>query len=99
MITLSIAYNDNCEQFTKDMKDALTKYPLVKLVTFHENLLKERKKAFKLKGGFSARQAPFAVLHDEDKTPIKAFYSEAGTCTVDKILETLNTVTPYDSKI
>lgn len=38
--------------------------------------MKERKKAFGLKGSFGAREDPFAIIFDKDK-PIKAFYSEA----------------------
>lgn len=99
MITLEIAYNDNSEKLVKELEDIMSsKYPLVDFHSYHENLFTERKKAFKLKGGYSARQCPFAVLLD-DKKVISAFYNESKDCNLDKILEALNNYTLYDKKV
>ena len=90
-MTLIMVYDDNSsasqQAITKLIGD---KYPLVELVCLHENVLKDRKKAFKIKGGYSARKNPFAILLDMDKNPIKAFYSEANECTVDAIEKILD---------
>ena len=80
-LTLTAVYDDTSEKFFAN---------LVELIGLHENILKERKKAFKVKGGYSARKSPFAVLYDMDKNPVKAFYTEANECTVDNIEKTLD---------
>ena len=92
MIKLSVAYNENSEDFESNLKSAISNYEDVDLITYHENTLKGKKKAFKLKGGFSAKESPFAVIHDTDNIPVKAFYTEAGTCTVDEILKSINSI-------
>lgn len=97
MIKLKIAYNDSSENLIKELEKVIpTKYALVKLETYHEGLFKERKKAFKLKGGFSARKSPFAVLSDVDDKIIKVFYSESNDCTYENIINTLNEYVPYE---
>ena len=96
MITLTIAYDDNSESLIKDLQKLIAhKYPFITLKSFHENLFKERKKAFKLKGGFSARKNPFAVLKDSDNKIIKVYYTENNDCTESNILDTLNSLIPY----
>lgn len=96
MIYLKIAYNDNSEDLVKELEKLIpSKYPLVNLESFHENLFKERKKAFKLKGGYSARQCPFAALYDEEGKVISVFYSESEDCTLDKIENVLNNFVAY----
>lgn len=95
---LKVAYDDNSQHLVDELKKVLSKYPLVELQTYHGGLFKERKNAFKLKGGFSARHTPFAVLINNDSEPVMAFYSEANTCTIDKILKTLNNYTVYGRK-
>lgn len=95
-ITLITIYDENSENYFDSLKDLVKrKYPLVELVGFHENTLKGRKKAFQTKGSFGARQTPFAVIMDLNKTPIKAFYSEANECTIDKIEHTLDSFIVY----
>jgi hypothetical protein len=90
-ITLTTIYDENSENYFNGLKDLVKrKYPFVELIGFHENTLKGRKKAFQTKGSFGARQTPFAIMVDLDKNPIKAFYSEANECTVDKIEDALD---------
>jgi hypothetical protein len=84
---LQLSYND--ESFKKKLEDLINeKYPFVEFESFNENLFKEKKKAYKLKGGYSARMTPFALL-TEDKL-VKAFYTEAQQCTIENILNTIN---------
>lgn len=97
MIKLKVAYNDNSEKLIKKLEEIIpTKYAFVELETYHEELFKERKKAFKLKGGYSARKSPFAVLLNTDNVVIKVFYSESNDCTYEKIINTLNGYVPYE---
>ncbi len=97
MIKLKVAYNDDSEELIKKLEKIIQiKYVLVKLESYHEGLFKERKKAFKLKGGFSARKSPFAVLTDEDDKAIRAFYSESNDCTYGNIINALNEYIPYN---
>ena len=85
-ITLTAVYDDTSEKFFADLVELIKcKYPLVELIGLHENILKERKKAFKVKGSYSARKNPFVVLTNYEKIPIKAFYSEAEECVLDNI--------------
>lgn len=95
-ITLTTVYDENSENYFNGLKDLVKrKYPFVELIGLHENTLKGRKKAFQTKGSFGARQTPFAVIVDLDKNPIKAFYSEANECTIDKIEHTLDSFIVY----
>lgn len=93
---LKIAYDDNSEKLITELKNVLEKFPLVNLETFHENILKERKKAFSLKSEWGTRLSPFAILIDNEK-PIKAFYSDVNECTIDNISKILKSFIPYES--
>ena len=94
---LKVAYDDNSEKFIKDLKRALEEYPLIELEDYHEQIFRERKKAFALKNEGGTRIAPFAILVDDDKNPVIAFYSERKECTVDNIIETLKKFIIYGS--
>lgn len=93
---LKVVYNDDSQSLVNDLKKVLPDYPFVNMETYHEDLFKERKKAFKVKGAYSARYAPFAVLLDNDSKAVSAFYSEANTCTLDTIIQNLNNYIPYE---
>lgn len=93
MYTLSIAYNNDSKEFFQAISELLTNnYPQVTLSGYNENAFKSRNKAFKLKGGWSARKTPFVLITDEEDNPIKAFYSEAEECTIDNIKFYLDTL-------
>ncbi len=98
MFSLKVAYDDNSEKLIKELETLISNsYPLINLESFHENLFKEKKKALKLKSGYSARKCPFAVLLDIDKNVVKAFYSEDNKCTLDNIKKTLTKFIPYEN--
>lgn len=93
MYTLSIAYNNDSKDFFQATSELLKNdYPQVALSGYNESVFKSRNKAFKLKGGWSARKTPFALITDEEDNPIKAFYSEAEECTIDNIKFYLDTI-------
>lgn len=84
--SLHVAYDTNSEEFHRELSNLMnTEYPQIKFEAFHENKLRQRTKAFRVKGGYSARKTPFAVLLNAENNPIKAFYSEVEECTVDVI--------------
>lgn len=92
-MNLKFAYNDNSEILFRQVRDSIAeKYPLIIVEGFHENFMKERKKAFGLKGSFSARLSPFAALYDSENNPVKAFYSEVNECTLDNIVSILDSI-------
>ena len=95
---LKIAYNDDSERLIKQLKDYIKDFPLIELEAYHEQIFKERKKAFALKGEWGTRQSPFAILIDNDNIPVVAFYSERCECTLDKIIEALKSYIVYGSK-
>lgn len=86
-MVIKLAYNNDCENLFYDLTKALPEN--VSLEAYNESLYKERKKAFKIKGGFSARATPFAVLYNDENKAIKAFYSEDSSCTLDNILNSI----------
>lgn len=87
---LKVVYDDNSQILINKLKSILSNYPLIELESYHEGLFKERKKAFGLKGSFSARLSPFAVLYNSENNPVKAFYSEVNECTLDNIIDNIN---------
>lgn len=95
---LKVAYDDNSENLIKGLKEFLIDYPLIELEAYHEQVFKERKKAFALKGEWGTRQSPFAILIDNDNIPVVAFYNERCECTLDKIIEALKSYIVYGSK-
>lgn len=99
MLKLKIAYNNNSIELIKELEKSLIDYPLIELESYHEDLLKERKKAFGLKTEWGTRQSPFAILIDNEKKPVIAFYNERNDCTLNKILETLQNYIVYDTKV
>ncbi len=85
-LILYICYNDSCHEFPNKVKNL---YPDLNIVTYDETHYKEKKKAYKIKGGYSARMTPFMLLLDNNKY-MKAFYSEDNGCTIDKLTEFIN---------
>ena len=99
-MNLKFAYNDDSEILFRQVRDSIAeKYPLIIVEGFHENLMKERKKAFAIKNEWGSRLAPFAILIDNDNVPVIAFYSEKGSCTSEKINEALHNWIVYGKKI
>jgi len=82
-LELIIAYND--DSFLEELKENLPDF--VTLTSYSENKRLERKKAFALKGSWSARKTPFALLRN-DNIDLKVFYSEDNSCTIDNIIST-----------
>lgn len=95
---LKIAYNNYSEELISQLKDYVKKFPSVQLETFHEQVFKERKKAFAIKNEWGTKQSPFAILIDDNKIPVTAFYSERNECTLDKIIEVLKNYIIYGNK-
>lgn len=95
-----MAYDEKSESLYKTLKELLNqKYPDITFEGYSENSLKERKKAFGLKGGYAARLIPFTAVstiveNDEEKEekPMKAFYSEVSECTIDNILKFIDSI-------
>lgn len=86
MLIVSVAYNEDSFKFFQALEEKLSDSS-VSLVSYCEDFNKEKKKAFMLKAGYGARKTPFAAITNEDKVPLKAFYSEVSECTVDNIIE------------
>ena len=84
---LIIAYNN--DSFLEKLKENLPNF--VTLTAYSENKRLERKKAFALKGSWSARKTPFVLFKDDD-LDVKVFYSEDNSCTVENIV---NYITDY----
>lgn len=83
---LYVCYNDNYSQFPISIENFCSEnFPEIKIEKYNENDYHERKKAFKLKGGFSARMTPFMLLLTDNNEYIKAFYSEDKGCTLEKL--------------
>lgn len=80
-MVLKVAYNDNSKGLVESLHPT---------ESYNEDLFKERKDAFALKGAWGARKTPFAILYTDDGIPVKGFYSEVGECTVDNIKNYLN---------
>jgi hypothetical protein len=83
---LTIIINNDCLYLYEELKNQIDPNK-VTLKCYNEDVYKERQKAFKVKGGYGARQTPFAVATLEG--PLKAFYSEDGSCTVENIINYL----------
>ena len=98
-MTLKVAYDDNCEKLITELKELLGKAPMINLEAYHEQIFKERKKAFALKTEWGTRISPFAILVDDDHNPVIAFYSEKGECTSEKINNALHNWIVYGKKI
>lgn len=86
--TLEITFNSVCEDFRSKIANLVTNYPNLTFYAYNESHYKEKKKAYKLKGGYSARETPFALFKDNVHTI--PFYSESNDCTLDNIKEILN---------
>ena len=86
--TLEITFNNDCEDFKSKIVDLVANYPNLVFHAYNEWHYKEKQKAYKLKGGYSARMTPFALFRDNTHTI--PFYSESDDCTIDNIEEILN---------
>ena len=99
-LIIKMAYDEKSEGLYKTLKDLLVqKYPDVVFEGYAEDSIKERKKAFGLKGSYAARLVPFTAVstiveNDEEKEekPMKAFYSEVSECTIDNILKFIDSI-------
>lgn len=97
---LKLAVNNDCVELVNQLKQHIEeKCPFVTVEYFNEDIYKEKQKSYKLKGGYGARQVPFALLYDDiNKIPIKAFYTEDNSCTFNIIINTLNNFILYGEK-
>jgi hypothetical protein len=88
---LYVCYNDSCRELPNKIREL---YPEIEVVAYDENHYKEKKKAYKIKGGYSARATPFMLLLGKNKEYLKAFYSEDNGCTIDKLTQFINYIKP-----
>lgn len=96
---LILALNNDCVILAGELRSHAREYfPLLNITYYNENIYKEKQKSYKLKGGFGARQVPFAVLYDNEKKPVKAFYNEDNSCTFDNIIKCLTNFVAYGQK-
>lgn len=100
VLNVRMAYDEASESLYRTLKERMeNEYPDVIFEGYAEDSLKERKKAFGLKGCYAARLVPFVAVSTtveteegkEDK-PMKAFYSEVSECTVDNILKFVDSI-------
>lgn len=87
-LVLYVCYNESCKEFPIKIQKT---YPELKVISYNENHYAEKKKAYKIKGGYSARMTPFMVLLGKDKSFKKAFYSEDNGCTLENLQQWLST--------
>lgn len=92
---LKVVYDDNSENLITELKEKLTEFPLIELEHYHEQIFKERKKAFAIKNEWGTRKTPFAIFIDN--IPVIAFYSEKKDCVADNIINTLKSYILYGS--
>lgn len=98
--TIKMAYDEKSEGLYITLKDIISqKYPDITFEGYAEDSLKERKKAFGLKGCYAARLVPFAAVstivedgEEKEEKPMKAFYSEVSECTIDNILKFIDSI-------
>lgn len=83
-LILYICYNDSSRELPKLIQDL---YPELEVVSYDETHYSEKRKAYKIKGGYSARMTPFMLLLGKDKSFKKAFYSEDGNCNIQNLTE------------
>lgn len=99
-LIIKMAYDEKSEGLYKTLKDLLIqKYPDVVFEGYAEDSIKERKKAFGLKGSYAARLVPFAAIskvvekeEEKEEKPMKAFYSEVSECTIDNIIKFIDSI-------
>lgn len=65
-------------------------HPEIEVKCYDEDHFKEKKQAYRIKGGYSARKTPFMLLTTKDGAYLKAFYSEDNKCTLDSLETFLN---------
>ena len=83
-MTLKYIYSDESQlDIFSHLKD---EYPNIEYIGYNFNSFKERKEAYKVLSYFGAKLLPFCAFY-KDKVVIKAFYSEAGECNLNKILK------------
>lgn len=87
-VTLELAYTNDLIDFRDKIGVLTSNYPELEFYAYNESNYKEKKKAYKLKGGYSARLCPFVLFKIDDK--VIPFYSESHDCTIDNISEILN---------
>lgn len=78
---LKLAYNNASSNLVKELNPT---------EAYNEDVFKERKDAFALKGSWGAKLTPFAILVDDSGKAVKGFYSEVKECTVENIKRYMN---------
>lgn len=82
-LQLIVCYNNDCQIFVNSVKEYCKQINL-EIITYNEHYYKEKTKAYRIKGGYSARMTPFMLLERSGKYE-KAFYSEDDGCTLDAL--------------
>lgn len=88
-LVLHICYNDNCKDLVNQIQE---KYPDLKIHSYNENHYAEKRRSYRIKGGYSARMTPFMLLLGDDKSYKKAFYSEDNKCNLENLEQCLNSL-------
>lgn len=83
---VKITYDQNSEELLQLKKD----FPNVKFEFYNDDYYKELKKSRILKAGLGARLTPFCGIYNDEKIPIKCFYSEVKECKYELINEYIN---------
>lgn len=82
---LKCAYNNSSKEIFEKLNSLFENSEF-----YNEDVFKERKNAFKIKNEWGAFHSPFVILLDDNKKPLKAFYSEDNSCNLENILNFLN---------
>ena len=76
---LKITYNNDSQELINKLKE------IIDVESLNEDSYSSRKKAFSFKHTWGAKKTPFAMLYNEENTPIMAFYSEDNNCNFETI--------------
>lgn len=92
-MVVKIVYNED----SQPLQNMITAYlwenfPKIQVETYDESHYKDKKKAIMIKASCGTKLAPFVVIYNDNKEPIKAFYSETKDCTYNNIIKYLNDV-------
>jgi hypothetical protein len=78
---LKISHDNNSLELIQKLKE------IIDVEAYNEDVYSSRKKAFSFKHTWGAKKTPFAMLYNEENTPIMAFYSEDNNCNYETIFK------------
>lgn len=88
---IKIVYNSDYKNQFDFYYDLISKLHDITIESYDTKYTSDAKQGIKVRGAFGSRLEPFVGIYSDEGKILKGFYSEVSECTVNNIINYLNT--------